>query len=75
MNKISYFLIFIILFYLFFNRSPNRISQTSQNIIVSPTDGRVTYAKDRIISIFLNPFDVHVQYTPINSVVRDIIEI
>ena len=75
MNKISYFLIFIILFYLFFNRSPNRISQASQNIIVSPTDGRVTYAKDRIISIFLNPFDVHVQYTPIDSIVKDIIEI
>ena len=75
MNKISYLLIFIILFYLFFNRSPNRISQASQNIIVSPTDGRVTYAKDRIISIFLNPFDVHVQYTPIDSIVKDIIEI
>ena len=75
MNEISYLLIFIILFYLFFNRTPDRLSFTPKNIIVSPTDGRVLYAKDRIISIFLNPFDVHVQYTPIDSVVRDIIEI
>ena len=75
MNEISYFFIFIILFYLFFNRSPDRLSFTPKNIIVSPTDGRVLYAKNRIISIFLNPFDVHVQYTPINSVVKDIIEI
>lgn len=66
------FFIILILFLLFFNRSPNRISKTKDNIIVSPCDGTVTYSNDRTISIFLSVFDVHVQYVPIKSEIIDI---
>lgn len=66
------FFIISILFLLFFNRSPNRISNSKDNIIVSPCDGIVTYSNGRTISIFLSVFDVHVQYVPIKSEIIDI---
>ena len=67
------FLIFLILFYLYFNRTPNRyISNISNNIIVSPCDGLVTHAIGRNISIFLSVFDVHAQYSPIDSIIKNI---
>ena len=71
MNIIIIFII-IYLFIKFFNRSPYRISPLSLNYIVSPCDGTVTYAKNNIISVFLSPLDVHVQYVPINSYIKDI---
>lgn len=68
-------LILIILFYKFFHRAPTRITNLPLNIIVSPADGIIKYAKNRNISIFLNLLDVHCQYVPINSYIKNVITI
>lgn len=66
----------IIIFLIYFYRVPNRDCQSKELDITSPSDGTI---KDivinpdgtKIISIFLSPFDVHVQYIPYNGVVID----
>jgi phosphatidylserine decarboxylase len=60
-------IIFIIIFLLYFHRTPERNLSYNENIIVSPCDGTVTYSNGRHISVFLSVFDVHVQYVPIKS--------
>ena len=66
-------LLFLIIFYLYFNRKPDRsYSKYSNDIILSPCDGTVMFANDRDISIYLSPFDVHAQYAPIDSFIKDI---
>tara|TARA_B100000780_G_C21070835_1_gene430886 strand:+ start:239 stop:751 length:513 start_codon:yes stop_codon:yes gene_type:complete len=72
-NIIISVIIILVLFYNYFNRQPVRITNLPLDIIVSPADGVVKYANNRIISIFLNIFNVHCQYVPINSYVKDII--
>lgn len=72
LNQIIYFSIFIIIFLIYFNRSPNRTSNLKDNIIVSPCDGVVTHSNGRNISVFLSIFDVHYQYVPIKSKIIDI---
>ena len=59
-----------ILFLRFFFRKPDRKSITDK--IVSPCDGIVTKVDGSDISIFLSLFDVHWQYTPINSKIKSI---
>jgi phosphatidylserine decarboxylase len=65
-------LIVLIILYTYFNRAPIRISNEPNNIPVSPADGKVMYAKDRTIVLFLNLHDVHAQYTPLKSTVKNI---
>lgn len=66
------------LFLFLFFRSPSRISDVPKDILVSPADGtimdirHITDKSGEIyihISIFLNVFNVHVQYSPCNGVV------
>ena len=64
-------IICIIFFLLYFTRKPLRINKDN-NILVSPCDGTVMYVNGKNISIFLSVFDVHWQYAPINSVIKDI---
>lgn len=72
-NRFLLILIILIVFYLYFNRVPNRyISNLPNNIIVSPCDGLVTHSNGRNISVFLSLFDVHAQYVPINSTIKNI---
>lgn len=64
------------LFFAYFFRSPERVSEAPDNAVVSPADGVALYIK-RLesypgfdtpvwkIAIFLNVFDVHVNWTPI----------
>jgi len=64
------------LFFAYFFRSPERVSEASDNAVISPADGVALYVK-RLesypgfdtpvwkIAIFLNVFDVHVNWTPI----------
>jgi phosphatidylserine decarboxylase len=69
------FLLGIILFVLltafmaYFFRDPQRNIPTDANIIVSAADGRVTRVEDRengkFVSVFLSPFDVHINRAPI----------
>ena len=64
-------IISLILFLKFFNRRPIRKSFWDLNIAVSPCDGTVTYAHKNKISVFLSPLDIHCQYVPINSHIKD----
>lgn len=57
------------LFMAYFFRDPQRTSPSEADIIVSAADGRVTRVEDRdngkFVSVFLSPFDVHVNRAPI----------
>jgi len=69
----SFFLI-IALFMAFFFRNPERTPPLDQNVVVAPADGKVTRIEPvnvgdldsgTIVSIFLSPFDVHINRSPI----------
>jgi phosphatidylserine decarboxylase len=65
--------ILVAAFMVFFFRDPRRKTPTEPGIIVAPADGRVTLVRrgepelgsESLISIFLSPFDVHVNRAPI----------
>jgi phosphatidylserine decarboxylase len=64
------------LFCLWFFRDPNR-DVPSGAVAVSPADGKVVSIKDidgkrTRVSIFLNVFDVHVNRTPVEGIVRSV---
>lgn len=68
-------------FMAYFFRDPERTIPTEPNIVVSPADGRVTrvcrLAPDsedspNVVSIFLSPFDVHINRAPIAGKIIDI---
>ena len=74
---------FIILsaFMAFFFRDPRRSAPLDENLVVSPADGRVTriarLAPDdpvspTIVSIFLSPFDVHINRSPLAGVITNV---
>jgi len=61
-------------FMAFFFRDPRREPPTDENVVVSPADGRVTRVQRvdqesddsaTLVSIFLSPFDVHINRAPI----------
>lgn len=74
----SFILILVLFFFIFtlyFFRDPERFPPDKDNIIVSPADGRVIFVKDvfddkfindnaKQISIFMSPFNVHVNRIP-----------
>ena len=66
-----------------FFRDPERIPPTGEGLIVSPADGKVVsiaalngespfYGAATRISIFLSPFDVHINRTPVKGKVEGI---
>jgi phosphatidylserine decarboxylase len=69
------------LFVLNFFRDPERSLPTDPNAIVSPADGRVVQIaeenlagrKVRRISIFMSPFDVHVNRSPSAGTIREVV--
>src|SRR5215472_6486852 len=69
------------LFFLWFFRDPERAIPAEPGVIVSPADGKVTAVTGiqldgktcTRVSIFLSVFDVHVNRSPINGVVRDVV--
>jgi phosphatidylserine decarboxylase len=74
----------LVLFILFFFRDPDRVISQDKNIFVSPADGKVIVIKDvfedrylkknaRQISIFMSPFNVHVNRSPVDGNVADVI--
>jgi phosphatidylserine decarboxylase len=74
---------FIILtaFMAYFFRDPKRAAPTDSSLIVSPADGRVTRieklsASDgqspTVVSIFLSPFDVHINRAPLAGTITDV---
>ncbi len=68
-------------FMAFFFRDPNRKPPADSDVVVSPADGRVTRV-DRLeadsdqsptlVSIFLSPFDVHINRAPIAGEITDV---
>jgi phosphatidylserine decarboxylase len=71
----------VALFVFYFFRDPARISPAGDHFILSPADGKIVFvgnAKERDflgsdstqISIFLSPFDVHINRVPISGKVR-----
>jgi phosphatidylserine decarboxylase len=65
----------------FFFRDPQRQPPTDASLVVAPADGRVTRVKPvgelsersaTLVSIFLSPFDVHINRAPIAGRITDI---
>lgn len=76
-------LVFLLLaaFMAYFFRDPQRAVPADTGLVVSPADGRVTRVEKlsggdaqspTVVSIFLSPFDVHVNRSPIAGAVVDV---
>lgn len=71
----------VALFMAYFFRDPNRVPPDDPNVVVSPADGRVTRIHSvaseagapTLISIFLSPFDVHINRSPIPGKIIDVV--
>jgi len=63
-------------FMVYFFRSPHREIPGDPDIIVAAADGKVTRIEDRadgkFVSVFLSPFDVHINRSPIAGEITDI---
>lgn len=67
-------------FMAFFFRDPRRKAPSEPGIVLAPADGRVTLIRradgvtqtDSLVSIFLSPFDVHVNRAPITGTITEI---
>lgn len=67
-------------FFLWFFRDPNRAVPPERGLVVSPADGKVTEVAriatpdgDRLrLSIFLSVFDVHVNRSPVEGILREV---
>lgn len=70
-------LLIVVLFMAFFFRHPRRVPPTDPDVVVSPADGRVTRVEPKpdgtVISIFLSPFDVHINRSPIPGKIVDML--
>jgi len=71
-------LIFFLGFIIRFFRNPKREIQTDDNVIYAPADGTVVVIEDMVeieyfkgkrkqVSIFMSPFNVHINYAPITG--------
>lgn len=76
-KKISFFLLFFIIFLFYFYRIPEINKNILDNFVYSPAYGRIKQIKklDKYlqISIFINLTDPHVQYIPYNGYMNKII--
>jgi phosphatidylserine decarboxylase len=72
--------VFITLFMAYFFRDPKRVPPSDPNVVVSPADGKITRIASAttdgapaLISIFLSPFDVHINRSPIPGQIVDVV--
>ena len=74
-------LLFLAAFMAYFFRDPQRAVPKESGLVVSPADGKVTRVEKlagegadspTVVSIFLSPFDVHVNRAPIAGKVVDV---
>ena len=75
---VAAFLLVVTLFMAFFFRDPKRVPPSDPDVVVSPADGRITRIElsasgTNVISIFLSPFDVHINRSPIPGKIVDVI--
>jgi phosphatidylserine decarboxylase len=76
----AFFLIVSLLVLNFF-RDPDRTIPLEPGLVVSPADGRVVQVAEesfegrpvRRVSIFMSPFDVHVNRSPIAGTIREVV--
>lgn len=71
------------LFFVYFFRDPERIPPQAPNVVVSPADGKVIMIRkggDTLcpnshteISIFMSPFDVHVNRIPFDGTIKEVV--
>jgi len=71
-------LLLLTLFMAFFFRDPKRVPPSDPDVVVSPADGKVTRItsgsdSSTVISIFLSPFDVHINRSPIRGKIVDVL--
>lgn len=74
------FFLLLTLFVLNFFRDPERSLPADPSALVSPADGRVVQIAEeslggrpvRRISIFMSPFDVHVNRSPFGGIIREV---
>ena len=75
------FLLLLAAFMAYFFRDPRREVPADARLVVSPADGRVTRVErlsdgdpqsPTVVSIFLSPFDVHVNRSPIAGTITDV---
>ena len=78
---LSLALLLLAAFMAYFFRDPRRDAPAESGLVVSPADGRVTRVEKlsegdagspTVVSIFLSPFDVHVNRSPIAGMVVDV---
>jgi len=80
------FPVLLMCFMLFFFRDPERVVPVDAGVFVSPADGEVVLVKkvyeDRhlkadaiMISVFMSPFNVHVNRAPMDGVVLDVVHV
>jgi len=72
-------LVLLALFMAYFFRNPRRSIPLEPGLILAPADGRVTLVRlagehepESLVSIFLSPFDVHINRAPIEGEIVDI---
>src|SRR5437588_2252936 len=74
-------LLLLAAFMAYFFRDPEREVPRGAGVVVAPADGRVTRVEKlspedprspSVVSIFLSPFDVHINRSPIAGVVSDV---
>ncbi len=67
------------LFAIYFFRDPQRIPPPGENLLVAPADGQVVVIAEvndpfagpaRQVSIFMSPFNVHVNRLPLSGIIR-----
>lgn len=72
------------LFSLWFFRNPDRTPPPGAGVVVSPADGRIVYAGEsppgryalvagKRVSVFMSPFDVHVNRAPVTGRVASVL--
>ncbi len=84
-DYLKYFIVtastLFLIFTIYFFRDPERVPPNKENVIVSPADGKVLLIKNTSgndfineeaiqISVFMSPFDVHVNRIPISGKVE-----
>ena len=79
---LAFVLLFLAAFMAYFFRDPRRAVPSEAGLVVSPADGKVTRVErlaggggaesPTVVSIFLSPFDVHVNRAPIAGQVIDV---
>ena len=78
---LAFVLLFLAAFMAYFFRDPQRTVPAEAGLVVSPADGKVTRIEKlsgggadspTVVSIFLSPFDVHVNRAPIAGEVIDV---